>query len=317
MKRALFLSVLIMFGGLPLLSQNGKTNGNPFAGTGIRASVATFGDNPEFHDRSRVVEIGSVLFDTKTGEMVGFADETKPGIAPDVTSMSIDPNCEKYYSVSPYAYCLNNPIKFIDPDGRDVWEINNEGRVVNRIKDKTQDSFFMVAQNENGEYERTFTTDEDGNKQYNSVSFDYGTIESQKSISYSLDGKVDTYDEYKVRGDQNGSALFEFMGKNVTGSSSMVEVGLAQTGVKGEKGLNFITTGHIAGKEPGGSYIMSDRLYYGYSTRSLIHSHPKSDNPSGADKDYKSQVIGVMRQQGLQIPSFGIYHVKTNRYIYF
>ena len=33
---------------------------------------------------------------------------------------SMDPLCEKYYDVSPYAYCLNNPIKAIDPDGRYV-----------------------------------------------------------------------------------------------------------------------------------------------------------------------------------------------------
>ena len=33
---------------------------------------------------------------------------------------TMDPLCEKYYSVSPYAYCFNNPVKFIDPDGKKV-----------------------------------------------------------------------------------------------------------------------------------------------------------------------------------------------------
>jgi hypothetical protein len=30
---------------------------------------------------------------------------------------TIDPLAEKYYSVSPYAYCENNPLNKIDPDG--------------------------------------------------------------------------------------------------------------------------------------------------------------------------------------------------------
>ena len=37
----------------------------------------------------------------------------------------IDPLCEKYYSVSPYVYCGDNPIKNVDPDGRKV--VNSKG----------------------------------------------------------------------------------------------------------------------------------------------------------------------------------------------
>ena len=32
-----------------------------------------------------------------------------------------DPLAEKYYSTSPYAFCLNNPILYVDPDGREVF----------------------------------------------------------------------------------------------------------------------------------------------------------------------------------------------------
>lgn len=32
----------------------------------------------------------------------------------------MDPLATKYYSTSPYVYCLNNPVMLIDPDGRDI-----------------------------------------------------------------------------------------------------------------------------------------------------------------------------------------------------
>jgi RHS repeat-associated protein len=33
----------------------------------------------------------------------------------------IDPLCEKYYSVSPYVYCANNPVLLIDEGGKEIY----------------------------------------------------------------------------------------------------------------------------------------------------------------------------------------------------
>jgi RHS repeat-associated protein len=38
------------------------------------------------------------------------------------TFISRDPLFEKYPSISPYAYCANNPMKFVDPSGMDWYE---------------------------------------------------------------------------------------------------------------------------------------------------------------------------------------------------
>ena len=34
---------------------------------------------------------------------------------------SMDPLAEKYYHISPYAYCAGNPVNYVDPDGREIW----------------------------------------------------------------------------------------------------------------------------------------------------------------------------------------------------
>ena len=34
--------------------------------------------------------------------------------------LSVDPLADKYPGISPYAYCAWNPVKLVDPDGREI-----------------------------------------------------------------------------------------------------------------------------------------------------------------------------------------------------
>lgn len=117
--------LLLILGLLPIsFFISSQTADNPFEKLGYTPLMATLtrGEFEEFHDQTDIVEIGSVLYNTSTKEIVGFLDEgqTTLDVSSATIATSIDPLCEKYYWISPYAYVANNPVKFIDPDGRDI-----------------------------------------------------------------------------------------------------------------------------------------------------------------------------------------------------
>ncbi len=52
---------------------------------------------------------------------------------------TMDPMAENYYSISPYAYCANNPVNFIDPNGTDVVYVFEDGTEYDRIEAEGED----------------------------------------------------------------------------------------------------------------------------------------------------------------------------------
>ena len=55
----------------------------------------------------------------------------------------VDPLAEKYYSLGFYIYCANNPIKYIDPQGTDIYGFDiNTGRL--SIIKQTEDDFDRI-----------------------------------------------------------------------------------------------------------------------------------------------------------------------------
>ena len=109
--RELFITLAVFFAVTSLCAQ---TEANPFAKHGLKkVMMATFskGEFEEFHQNKEIVEIGSVLYNTKTKEVIGYIDESiENDISSATPAMSIDPHCERYPWISPYAYCMNNPV---------------------------------------------------------------------------------------------------------------------------------------------------------------------------------------------------------------
>ena len=48
--------------------------------------------------------------------------------------LSVDPMADKYPGISPYAYCVWNPVKLIDPDGKDTIKIHIDKGTIEQIK---------------------------------------------------------------------------------------------------------------------------------------------------------------------------------------
>ena len=65
----------------------------------------------------------------------------------------MDPLCEKYYGISPYAYCANNPVNRIDPNGCDSLYWGQDGVLIGCFgNDKNQTYNYVIK--------TTFATDE-------------------------------------------------------------------------------------------------------------------------------------------------------------
>ena len=111
---------------------------------------------------------------------------------------SADPLSETYYPITPYAYCVNNPIRYIDPDGRKI--------VVNDIVDNELIKYEWRQYDENwGFYDKNHNL-------YN------GDNEYISNLSTAL--------SQLMNGGETGYALVS----NVAGADEIIKIGLGRGG---------------------------------------------------------------------------------------
>lgn len=185
----------------------------------------------------------------------------------------------------------------MDFNGMDIWDVDLSGYVHKIIDHKEDDQINMV--DEKGDK----LLDEAGNPL--SIAFEYGTIESHTVKKW---GDNHQSDYWQVRGDNNARALFEFFSENISANNA-IEFSLTQTGMSGDKGLNFVSTSHERGAERSFFQLYMDKLQYGYTYREHVHSHPASPIPSKDDKRINRDISKIQIAKGFFKPTFSIYYV--------
>lgn len=168
--------------------------------------------------------------------------------------LGVDPLYEQKPNVSPYLYCLANPLKYIDPDGRDEFDVNCQGEVFNRIENKNVDSFHIV--DDNGQRM-------DGQ----SIEFTYGTVQDKRSETVKTEeGESVPIDIYEITDMNSLDQLFNFVQTNT-------DVEWSETvGEENNIDKNYLTTGHQRNTEWGvvGLIVISPNLVMCNYT----HGHP-------------------------------------------
>lgn len=212
---------------------------------------------------------------------------------------SMDPLCEKYYHISPYAYCAGNPINAVDPNGMDQYEINGLGVVVNRIIDKEKDAFYRVNKKEDGTYYRT------GAK----LVFPYSTV-SAYANKYDADNQPYSY--FILNSAAAGKKIFEFLADNTVVEWTMYSL----TG-NDANDISTVSSSHKSMYDASGGELQSLIFEKDYFINEHIHNHPSAnpvEMPSGllpgdkkGDIFFARNLNSMLQKLQKAIPKYKLY----------
>jgi RHS repeat-associated protein len=216
--------------------------------------------------------------------------------------LSVDPMSDKYPNLTPYAYCANNPVILVDPDGRDIYTVNLNGDIVWLEKSETD---YIVILDRKGNVRRN----KDGSIK---TSTWFGKQIAQE-VSDGVLEKKESGDADKTVNKEEGKTTLNFNGNGrealavfrLVAENTHVEWGIIGfINNDGEKEFR-VGTGHNTRRETNISKIPNDEDICGSGNLLVyIHSHPyvpteswetrsKAAFASGEDRDYWNKCLEV------------------------
>jgi RHS repeat-associated protein len=242
------------------------------------------------------------------------------------TFISRDPLFEKYPFMSPYAYCANNPVKYIDPDGRHEYEFDKKGYHVRTIENTDADILRIVKTDRKG----NIKTDKDGNTK---------TIATSQSYKYETVigvGQSSSSTELTIKDNESRGSMFEFLANN-TKSEWATFNGIDPHSYRSSRRKSYDETIDPArqknmigtNRESGWTNCLhpyiDDLLDRGGTVNEYTHSHPYGTafpRPSGySHSSWIKPAYGegdhAVANKYQNIPNLRVYDVGSNSYIQF
>lgn len=184
---------------------------------------------------------------------------------------SVDPLAEKYYQLSPYTFCANNPLKYIDFDGKDIYSVNRKGALT--FEKSTKDKFDILV---------TTGTDISSINDQNSVRIDQGVMQTlDLNLEYYIGPKlgISAWLSMEFKTEENLKEVFEFLSQNTD-----IEWSKTETVENNGKDGHILTTSYEKSHE--GGINKRIKKTKPRKIKSHSHNHPSGNSaPSPADKE--------------------------------
>ena len=180
---------------------------------------------------------------------------------------SPDPLCEQTPEVSPYAYCSADPVNRVDPDGKDDYQLNEDGHIF-LIKRTDAETHTIYASNSAGSVNKGifFIVSKpviDGRENTEiPIEQNDGTITYENGIAYNF------------QNDTEASSFFEFVAVNSNVEWSF----MSANGKNGS--YNVVGTTYSHDTDSSLDYFRVQAEVGGFSVAKAIHNHPGKDSSS-------------------------------------